>query len=67
MPPASAHQCHINATYQCLPVHINATYQCPSESCLSVPPISAANQCQSVLPVSATYQWPSVLPNSSGQ
>ncbi|CAI9608272.1 unnamed protein product, partial [Staurois parvus] len=30
MPPASAHQCHINVPYQCLPVHINATYQCPS-------------------------------------
>ncbi|CAI9586759.1 unnamed protein product, partial [Staurois parvus] len=52
MPPASAHQCLINATYQCLPVHINATYQCPSElpfivtyQCQSVPPISAANQC----------------------
>ncbi|CAI9536881.1 unnamed protein product, partial [Staurois parvus] len=29
MPPASDHQCHMNATYQCLPVHINATYQCP--------------------------------------
>ncbi|CAI9562124.1 unnamed protein product, partial [Staurois parvus] len=52
VPPASAHQCHINATYQCLPVHINATYQCPSElpfsapyQCQSVPPISAANHC----------------------
>ncbi|CAI9576859.1 unnamed protein product [Staurois parvus] len=52
MPPASAHQYHINATYQCLPVHINATYQCPSElpfsatyQCQSVPPISAASQC----------------------
>ncbi|CAI9536421.1 unnamed protein product, partial [Staurois parvus] len=49
---ASAHQCHITATYQCIPVHINATYQCPSElpvsatyECQSVPPISAANQC----------------------
>ncbi|CAI9617957.1 unnamed protein product [Staurois parvus] len=34
MPPASAHQCHINATYQCLSVHlsvpISAAYQCPS-------------------------------------
>ncbi|CAI9537408.1 unnamed protein product, partial [Staurois parvus] len=28
VPRASAHQCHINATYQCIPVHINATYQC---------------------------------------
>ncbi|CAI9589605.1 unnamed protein product, partial [Staurois parvus] len=51
MPPASAHQCLINATYQSLPVHINATYQCPSEL-----PISAI-QCQlSVLRISATYQ-----------
>ncbi|CAI9586562.1 unnamed protein product, partial [Staurois parvus] len=39
-PPASAHQCHINATYQCLPVHINATYQCPSEL-----PFSVTHQC----------------------
>ncbi|CAI9598148.1 unnamed protein product, partial [Staurois parvus] len=43
VPPVSVHQCqlsvlisatcqcHINATYQCLPVHINATYPCPSE------------------------------------
>ncbi|CAI9600930.1 unnamed protein product [Staurois parvus] len=23
MPPASAHQCHINASYQCLPVHLS--------------------------------------------
>ncbi|CAI9576934.1 unnamed protein product, partial [Staurois parvus] len=36
VPRASAHQCHINATYQCLPVHINATYQCPSELPFSV-------------------------------
>ncbi|CAI9617897.1 unnamed protein product, partial [Staurois parvus] len=60
-------QCHINATYQCLPVHINATYQSPSElpfsvtyQCQSVPPMNA-NQChRSVLPISATYQCPSV-------
>ncbi|CAI9620806.1 unnamed protein product [Staurois parvus] len=68
MPPASAHQCHINATYQCLTVHINATYQCPSElpfsvthQCQSVPPNSASQcrltvPCQSVPPNSATYQ-----------
>ncbi|CAI9595643.1 unnamed protein product, partial [Staurois parvus] len=64
MPPASAHQCHINATYQCLPVHINAKYQCPSELPFSVThqcqssvlPISAANQCHLSVPVSATYQ-----------
>ncbi|CAI9565996.1 unnamed protein product, partial [Staurois parvus] len=40
MPHASAHQCHINATYQCpseLP--FNVTHQCRS-----VPPINA-NQC----------------------
>ncbi|CAI9587718.1 unnamed protein product, partial [Staurois parvus] len=55
MPPASAHQCHISATFQC---HINATYQCPSElpfsvthQYKSVPPINA-NQCQSVPPTS---------------
>ncbi|CAI9605520.1 unnamed protein product, partial [Staurois parvus] len=66
MPPASAHQCHINATLQCLPIHINATYQCPSELPIqchpSVPPISAANHChlscQSA--VSAAYQCASV-------
>ncbi|CAI9621218.1 unnamed protein product [Staurois parvus] len=50
MPPPSAHQCHINATYHFLPVHINATYQCPSELPFSV---SATYQCQSVLPISA--------------
>ncbi|CAI9556775.1 unnamed protein product [Staurois parvus] len=78
MLPASAHQCHINATYQCLPVHINATYQCPSElpfsvthqcqsvppiNCQSVPPISAS-QCHLSVSISATYQCPSVLPIS---
>ncbi|CAI9536662.1 unnamed protein product, partial [Staurois parvus] len=53
-----AHQCHINATYQCIPVHINATYQCPSElpfnvthQCQSVPPINA-NLCHLSVPVS---------------
>ncbi|CAI9603661.1 unnamed protein product, partial [Staurois parvus] len=71
MPPASAHQCHINATYQCLPVHINATYQCPSElpfsvthQCQSVPPINASSAtyqcCQSVPPISASQCHPSV-------
>ncbi|CAI9602575.1 unnamed protein product, partial [Staurois parvus] len=46
MPPAMAlaHQCHINATYQCLPVHINATYQCSTEEL----PFSVTHQCQSV-------------------
>ncbi|CAI9547280.1 unnamed protein product, partial [Staurois parvus] len=63
VPAVNVHQCHINATYQCLPVHINATYQCPSElpfsvthQCQSVPPISAANQCHLLVPVSAAYQ-----------
>ncbi|CAI9594327.1 unnamed protein product, partial [Staurois parvus] len=62
VPPVSVHQCqlsvlihatcqcHINATYQCLPVHINAHL-----SCLSVSPISAS-QCHLSMPVSATYQ-----------
>ncbi|CAI9549895.1 unnamed protein product, partial [Staurois parvus] len=49
MPPASAHQCQINATFQCLPVHINATYQCPSEL-----PFSVTHQCQSVPPNNAS-------------
>ncbi|CAI9550967.1 unnamed protein product, partial [Staurois parvus] len=40
VPRASAYQCHINATYQCIPVHINATYQCPSEL-----PFSVTRQC----------------------
>ncbi|CAI9567923.1 unnamed protein product [Staurois parvus] len=75
VPAVSVHQCHINATYQCLPVHINATYQCPSElpfsvthQCQSVPPINA-NQCHlSVLPISAAYQCHvSVLPFSAHQ
>ncbi|CAI9561445.1 unnamed protein product, partial [Staurois parvus] len=51
VPPVSVHQCHINATYQCLPVQINATYQCPSD--LS---FSATYQCQSVPPISAIYE-----------
>ncbi|CAI9594249.1 unnamed protein product, partial [Staurois parvus] len=50
VPHASAHQCHINATYQCIPVHINATYQCPSEL-----PFNVTHQCQSVPPINA-YQ-----------
>ncbi|CAI9614044.1 unnamed protein product, partial [Staurois parvus] len=56
VPRASAHQCHINATYQCpseLP--FNVTHQCQS-----VPPISAANQCHLSVPVSAAYQCQSV-------
>ncbi|CAI9614490.1 unnamed protein product, partial [Staurois parvus] len=74
VPPVSAHhclvsvlisatcQCHINATYQCLPVHINATYQCPSEL-----PFSVTHQCRTVPPISATYQYASVTPNSASQ
>ncbi|CAI9531528.1 unnamed protein product, partial [Staurois parvus] len=51
MPPASAHKCHINATYQCTSMpHISAHL-----SCLSVSPISAS-QCHLAMPVSATYQ-----------
>ncbi|CAI9532201.1 unnamed protein product [Staurois parvus] len=72
VPPASAHQCHINAifqclpvhinaTYHCLPVHINATYQCPSEL-----PFSVTHQCQSVPAINAAYQCcQSVPPNSA--
>ncbi|CAI9607190.1 unnamed protein product [Staurois parvus] len=77
VPAVSVHQCHINATYQCLPVHINATYEYPSElpfsvthqcQCQSVPPISAANQCYLLVPVSAAYQCHvSVLPFSAHQ
>ncbi|CAI9605662.1 unnamed protein product [Staurois parvus] len=48
VPCVSAHQCHINATYQCLPVHINATYQCPSEL-----PFSATHQCRLSVHISA--------------
>ncbi|CAI9572603.1 unnamed protein product, partial [Staurois parvus] len=62
MPPASAHQCLINATYQCLPMHINATYQCPSEM-----PLSATYQCQSVPPINAGECHISVLPISASQ
>ncbi|CAI9544828.1 unnamed protein product, partial [Staurois parvus] len=63
MPAVSAHQCHINATYQCssdLPLGV--TYQCQS-----VPPISAANQCRLSVPVSAAYQCQSVLTISAHQ
>ncbi|CAI9573175.1 unnamed protein product, partial [Staurois parvus] len=70
VPPVSAHQWHINATYQCpseLPFSVTHQSQ-------SVPPISAAYQCPSVmlvnahqchLPVSisAAYQCPSLQPH----
>ncbi|CAI9600682.1 unnamed protein product [Staurois parvus] len=49
VPRASAHQCHINATYQCTSMpHLSAHL-----SCLSMSPISAAFQCLSVMPVNA--------------
>ncbi|CAI9588166.1 unnamed protein product, partial [Staurois parvus] len=60
VPRASAHQCHINDTYQWLPVHINATYQCPSEL-----PFSVTHQCQSVPPINANQCHLSVLPISA--
>ncbi|CAI9619674.1 unnamed protein product [Staurois parvus] len=50
VPHVSAHQCHINATYQC---HL---------SCLSVSPISAS-QCHLSMPVSATYQCCQSVPS----
>ncbi|CAI9565754.1 unnamed protein product [Staurois parvus] len=51
VPHFSAHQCHINATYQCpseLPFSV-------SHQCQSVPPINAS-QCHPSVPVSAAYQ-----------
>ncbi|CAI9550699.1 unnamed protein product [Staurois parvus] len=93
VPPVSVHQCqlsvlihatcqcHINATYQCLPVYINATYQCPSElpfsvthqchlsnasKCyLSVLPISDMYQCRLSVPVSAAHQCCLTVPVSA--
>ncbi|CAI9598361.1 unnamed protein product, partial [Staurois parvus] len=49
MPPASAHQCCISATFQ-FPSELpfSVTHQCH----LSVLPISATYQCQSVPPIS---------------
>ncbi|CAI9622178.1 unnamed protein product, partial [Staurois parvus] len=44
MPTDSAHQCHISATFHCLPVHINANINAHL-SCLSVSPISDS-QCR---------------------
>ncbi|CAI9537597.1 unnamed protein product, partial [Staurois parvus] len=66
VPRASAHECQISATYQCLPVHISAHLSCLSVSPISasqchlsvlpiMPPISASQCCLSV-PVSAAYQ-----------
>ncbi|CAI9616661.1 unnamed protein product, partial [Staurois parvus] len=62
VPPVSVHQCHINATYQCLSVQINATYQCPSEL-----PFSVTHQCQSVPPINANQCHLSVPPISASQ
>ncbi|CAI9599639.1 unnamed protein product, partial [Staurois parvus] len=59
VPPACAHHCHINTTYQCLPVHINATCQYPSEL-----PFSVTYRCQSVPPINASQCHLSVLPIS---
>ncbi|CAI9581665.1 unnamed protein product, partial [Staurois parvus] len=62
VPAVSVHQCHINATYQCLPVHINATYQClpvhinATYQCPSELIFSVTHQCQSVPPISAANQ-----------
>ncbi|CAI9593259.1 unnamed protein product, partial [Staurois parvus] len=56
MPHFSAHQRHINATYQCpseLPFSV--THQCQP-----VPPINASQCHLSVMPISATYQCQSV-------
>ncbi|CAI9613592.1 unnamed protein product [Staurois parvus] len=50
MPPVSAHQCHINATYQWqYELPFSVTHQCQS-----VPPINAS-QCHLSVPVSAAY------------
>ncbi|CAI9534272.1 unnamed protein product, partial [Staurois parvus] len=62
-----AHPCHPPVQhFSAHQFHINATYQCPSElpfsasQCsLSVPPISASRCCLSVC-ISAAYQCPSV-------
>ncbi|CAI9587376.1 unnamed protein product [Staurois parvus] len=71
VPAVGAHQCHINATYQCLSVYINATYQCPSELPFSVTyqcHLSMPVQCHlSVLPISTTYQCQSMSLISASQ
>ncbi|CAI9591818.1 unnamed protein product, partial [Staurois parvus] len=69
VPPisASAHQCHINATYQCTSMpHISANLSCLSMSPISVSqclPLSVAYQCiyQCHVSVSAAFQCPSVM------
>ncbi|CAI9584319.1 unnamed protein product, partial [Staurois parvus] len=62
VPPVSVHQCQLSVlisaiAHQC---HINATYQCPSEL-----PFSVTHQCQSVPPISASQCHLSVPPISS--
>ncbi|CAI9539560.1 unnamed protein product [Staurois parvus] len=68
MPPASAHQCHINDTYQCQsvpPVNaISAAYQC-HQCHLSVQPISVIYECCLSVPISDACQFPSVPPTSA--
>ncbi|CAI9578587.1 unnamed protein product, partial [Staurois parvus] len=61
MPPASAHQCHINAIYQCpSELSFSVTHQCQS-----VPPISAIYECCLSVPISDACQCPSVPPTSA--
>ncbi|CAI9606687.1 unnamed protein product [Staurois parvus] len=56
MSPASAHQCHISATYQCpFELPFSVTHQCQS-----VPPINAS-QCHLSVCINAAYQCLSVL------
>ncbi|CAI9601137.1 unnamed protein product [Staurois parvus] len=71
MPPSSATSVPHFSAHQC---HINAKYQCPSElpfsvthQCQLVPPINASQCHLSVLPISATYQCQSVPPISVHQ
>ncbi|CAI9562653.1 unnamed protein product, partial [Staurois parvus] len=64
VPPVSVHQCSSVSpaiAHQC---HINATYQCPSElpfsvthQCQPVPPINASQCRLSVPPISAAYHF----------
>ncbi|CAI9578887.1 unnamed protein product [Staurois parvus] len=67
MPPASAHQCLINATYQCpSELSFSVTYQCHASQChLTVPPISAIYECCLSVPISDACQCPSVPPTSA--
>ncbi|CAI9548468.1 unnamed protein product [Staurois parvus] len=58
MPPGSAHQCHINATYQCpYELPFSASYQC--HQCRLSVPVSASYQCHLSVPyMSASFQCP---------